>query len=524
MKNYFKLSFIGIVVMSLLNSAEVCSVSNGLSNGLCSKLHWFETRKVRDVIEITTERELRGFLNRLGPEIMNLEGEFTRTRMNQYLGEEVDWDLLIRKSRDIYFNEAYYKIISDWLVKTEDSILKRRLKILKLWFDFQRVSLSPEISKLEKQLIEESQDVNIEAKFKKLVKLRNEKSQELGYRDWVDLKFQLNEIDEKWLQEIFAQLKKATDEPMQILADRETERFGEEKIQPWARHFWFWDIMEKYVDRIPLEVEEAGVWSMLNDMGIERNDLPIEVRQAEEFPFVAYSFCIRRGLNGENIIILNKKRLTSFQGTVAHEIGHSVSNSYALSDLSIELQGIEGVNSAYSEGMAEIFRFIVFNKEWLTKYTDLSPQEVKELSNALYWSWMYATRRRLARAEFEYEVYKNPEQDLNKVWEDIQRKYGRDRIEISLSWTVFLSYLVPSEVSIYFQNYILGDLVAAQVMARLEQRYATFFDNSKIGPFFIEKLYSPGISRPWREIIKGATGKDLDVEAFIKEVIRNLIP
>lgn len=513
-------------------------------------------------------------LNEIALKVIDLKARLNQINMRSYLGEDVTEErkALNEEARKLFLNEDYYRFISEGFENAPNEFEKRRFKFLKLYFDFMRMSISPEIEKLQneimqkrKELIEYKKEVlpepeeptpeyyeeldklwkdfgkQVEPLMRELVKLRNQRARELGYEGWRNLKFKLSEIDEEEFERLFQELKSKIIDAVLVVVERAKREIGWDKIYS-AHQLPEFKLIKSYTDRTPEGEILSSTFKTLESIGIDipmGGESPIEIIYSEDLPFVAYNFLMKPGKDGKSIIILNLKYfLGPYPDTPFHEIGHAIYD-YSIQDtLPPELQRWEGIYSAYSEAMAEILSLFMKDIEWLKEFffikesvdgeeviRPLNEEEAGELSRALkirmvvadmpYWMGNY---------EFEKEIYENPDQDFEELFTEIKKEYRREDYPIRFSWVQMIPFFASADESMYYQNYILRYIIAAQVHTALREKFGTVFGKKEIGKFLIERLYQFGMSRPWREVIREATGKDLDAGAFIDEFIRNLIP
>lgn len=125
---------------------------------------------------------------------------------------------------------------------------------------------------------------------------------------------------------------------------------------------------------------------------------------------------------------------------------------------------------------------------------------------------------------FERELYQNPDQDLNRVWWTLVKKYqllekpaGREDPDWSAK-----SHIATAPC--YYQNYLLGELFAAQIVETLERevlhasiREKSFWNNKGIGRLLKERLFLPGSSMSWKQLVPWVTGQELSEKSFVRQ-------
>ncbi len=71
---------------------------------------------------------------------------------------------------------------------------------------------------------------------------------------------------------------------------------------------------------------------------------------------------------------------------------------------------------------------------------------------------------------------------------------------------------------VYYQNYLLGELVASQLEATLRTRFGSVIGSPAVGEFLVGQVFAPGWSCRWDELIERATGAHLGVGPYAAEL------
>ena len=96
----------------------------------------------------------------------------------------------------------------------------------------------------------------------------------------------------------------------------------------------------------------------------------------------------------------------------------------------------------------------------------------------------------------------------------------RMRHSLALEPSIRLRRLHIALAPVYYQNYLLGELVASQLQAALVGRCGGIVDRPEAGDFLRRDVFAPGWSLRWDELISTATGAPLSVDAFAAELHR----
>ena len=123
---------------------------------------------------------------------------------------------------------------------------------------------------------------------------------------------------------------------------------------------------------------------------------------------------------------------------------------------------------------------------------------------------------------FEMKMYEHPDQNLNKLWYDLIKKY--QLIDFERDKPDWASKIHIATSPAYYHNYMLGELYASQINNYitkniLKQKNAKNLDygDKEIGNYLISKIFSPGTKYPWNELIKYSTGEELNLKYWVKE-------
>jgi peptidyl-dipeptidase A len=123
---------------------------------------------------------------------------------------------------------------------------------------------------------------------------------------------------------------------------------------------------------------------------------------------------------------------------------------------------------------------------------------------------------------FEKVLYENPDrEDLNALWWDlveeiqfIKRPLGRDEPD----WAAKIHVAIAP---VYYHNYVLGHLFAAQLRNHLEKHVVgdgPFFTSELAGRYLQEAVFGPGARDHWEYTILRATGEKLNPDYFVKSL------
>jgi peptidyl-dipeptidase A len=375
----------------------------------------------------------------------------------------------------------------------------------------------------------------------RLVKLRNQAAQKLGFDNFHTLSLTTGEQDVKELDQIFKELYELTNEPFaklkadldRILATKYDVPADE--LMPWHYHDPFFqespmvydlDLDTYYQDK---DVKEsatkfyAGI-ALPVDSILQNSDL--YEREGKN----PHAFCTDIDREGDVRILCNLKNNEYWMETILHELGHGLYDKYHDPHTPYLLR--KPAHIFTTEAIAMFFGRLSRNPVWMQQMLNLSDQQRAEIEKV---SDKYARLKQLIFArwamvmyEFEKQLYANPDQDLNSLWWKLVEKYqfvknppGRDEPD----WAAKIHFTIAP---CYYHNYMLGELFASQLHHHLvhevlgleSDRNVSYVGQKKVGTFLTENVFQPGAIYRWDGMIERATGEPLTAKYFVQQFVK----
>jgi peptidyl-dipeptidase A len=379
-------------------------------------------------------------------------------------------------------------------------------------------------------------------KLVEFAKIRNEAAQKLGYKNFWEMKIRLQEHDPREILSIFAKLEKQTDEPfkkMKAKMDRELAarfKIKPEDMMPWHYDDPFfqepspsdkidWDGF--YKDKSKEAIIElakkfyASIDLPIDDI-VDRSDLYEREGKQQH----AFCTCINRKENTR--VLVNVKPDAYWMDTVLHEMGHAIYCKYTDFNLPFDLR--DSAHIFTTEAVAMLFGALAKNPLWIITNTGADEKKVKEAEEAILEQrrreQLLFVRWSLVMLFFEKALYENPDQDLNTLWWDMVERFQALKRPQGRNTPDWASKIHFSISPVYYHNYQLGELFAAQLRNTLVKlakhqgpAYTLNYNGNKdFGNYFKEKIFKPGMTLPWPGFVKQATGEPLTAKYFAEEV------
>jgi peptidyl-dipeptidase A len=206
-----------------------------------------------------------------------------------------------------------------------------------------------------------------------------------------------------------------------------------------------------------------------------------------------------------------------------HEFGHAVYDKYINPALPYLLRTVAHTN--VTEAIALMMGSLVEDPDWLSTVASAPKANLdEEAREHLIWpegeDRLVFVRWALVMYHFEKALYKNPDrEDLNGLWWDLVEQHqlvNRPPRRNEPDWAAKVHLAVTP---VYYHNYVLGHLIAAQLRHHLERWVTTgkpFFACEVAGRYLLETVFGPGARDNWQDTVLRATGESLTPEYFME--------
>jgi peptidyl-dipeptidase A len=365
---------------------------------------------------------------------------------------------------------------------------------------------------------------------RELARLRNEGARSLGYPDWFALSIATSEMDEVRLLETLQAAEQATTEPFArwkaALDDRLARRFGctVSELRPWhyADPFFQEVPPEGAVDLDPLfRGEDVVALAGRTFDGLDMDVAGI-LGRSDLFPRPGkcqHAFCIDLDRAGDVRILANVKDNHDSMDTLLHELGHGV---YDLGFGESLDWLFRSTHLVATEASALLFGALAGERDWLERVLGVGARDAEALEARLHAAratrLLVFTRWVLVMTGFERRLYADPDADLDAVWWELVARHqlvtppeGRRAPD----WAAKVHIAVAP---VYYHTYLYGAIVAAQIRDALTASAGGVVDRPEAGKLLGERLFEPGSSVRWDQLVERVSGSPLSVEALSVEI------
>ena len=454
-------------------------------------------------------------------------------------------DSILKRELDLYFNSMIkYQVDSVKLEKRirAETALEQKFSTFRAEVDGRKLSdneiediliNSNDSKRLEKTwLASKNIGQSVADDIIALVKLRNEIARDLGYSNFHEMSLLTSDQDPKDILQVFDELDSLTGNTFIKLKDdmdnylSKKLKIKKEDLMPWHYQNRFFQEAPKIYE-VDLDSYYKGkdivaiVEKYYHGIGLDVDDIIKNSDLYEKEGKNQHAYCTSVDRAGDIRVLANIRDNYQWAGILLHELGHGVYDKYIDSSLPFSLR--EPAQAFTTEAIANFFGMLASNAKWMRKNLELSNEEAEKIvidvKNYITLEKIVFSRWSQVLFRFEKSMYENPEQDLNKLWWDLVEKYqllkrpeGRDKPD----WASKIHIAI---YPCYYHNYLLGDLLAAQLNGYLENniifhKNPCYTGHTEAGDYLKEKVFKPGSRYYWNDMIKRATGEKLTAKYY----------
>jgi peptidyl-dipeptidase A len=368
------------------------------------------------------------------------------------------------------------------------------------------------------------------------VAIRNREARRLGYDNFYSMSLRLQELDEDSLFTLLEQVSsdlEPTFLPRKERFDGElARRYGvaPSELRPW--HYsdpFFQEAPSAGDDRLDKlfvggHLEEK-LTQFFDAIGLDIHTLLPHADLYEKPGKNQHAYCLSVGRGtGDVRVSCNLRPDAKWMATLLHEFGHAVYDNEIDSALPFFLKTVSHIMT--TEAVAELMGRFVTNGAWLARWAGVPSDRAAEIADAardtqqtqmlVFTQWVQVI------THFERELYRNPEQDLDALWWDLVARYQRLTPPDNAPPSAWASKIHLSTSPVYYHNYLMGEMIASQILHTLRTRVVAgdeeLVGSPEVGAWLIDNVFRPGARYAWNDLVARATGEPLNPEYFVREM------
>lgn len=369
-----------------------------------------------------------------------------------------------------------------------------------------------------------------------LVRIRNREARKLGYSDYYTMMFELQELDLQTVFSLFDKLEKLSETAFTAMKGeldvvlKKQYGVAEPGSAPWLYSDPFFQEYPaagggEKLDAIFKDSDIEGLTrAHYASIGLDIDDLLASADLYEKEGKSQHAFCLDVDHEGDVRVLCNVKKNERWMSTMLHEFGHAVYDKFTDHSLPFLLRTPAHILT--TEAIAMLNGRMSKDPEWLVRIGGLSQEEADNVSaaawNVLRSEMLIFLRWAITLVRFEREMYRDPEQNLNRLWWEYVERFQKVTPPPNRDLPDWAAKSHLSTSPAYYQNYVLGELMASQVLRFIHRevvRKPSYVGNPAVGKYLVEKIFKPGSRYEWNEMLAQATGEPLNPEHFIQQFV-----
>jgi len=380
----------------------------------------------------------------------------------------------------------------------------------------------------------------VSADIIELIKVRNQIAQQLGFKNYHAMSLELSEQNPEEISSLFDELDNLTRDAFAGLKNEIDAHLSKrlnikkEELMPWHyQNRFFQEAPAIYSVDLDKYYKEQNIEKLTADdypsMGLDITDMLANSDLYEKPGKNQHAFCIDIDNAGDVRILCNIKPNYNWTNTMLHEFGHGVYDKYIDKTLPYSLRN--PAHTFTTEAIAMIFGRMGANPQWMQDMNLIDEAEKNRIAEDTYrvlrLEQLTFSRWAQVMYRFEKSMYENPDQDLNILWWDLVEKYQMIKRPAGRNEPDWASKIHIATSPCYYHNYLLGELLASQlnhyitanIVKSDDFRYQSFFGNKEAGNYLTEKVFMPGASLYWNDMIEKATGEKLTARYYADQFV-----
>lgn len=507
----------------------------------------FELEKL-EISGVTTPAALAAFLDQLEAQLEQVQRLSGQWMFEKYTaGATHDMNQVDRLREQLLRNPDYVALVQRWLGQEVDPVLGARLRAWNRLMLTAHVVSHPDIYSLknaitdrviafkpvvggnpvdlstQRYILRKESDRSkrqeaweataplselVTAETVELFRRRNRLAREAGYTAYTDLALGAEGLTKQGVLDLLDELEQLSAPAYSRLLGEGADRLGLEAIEPWDLAYLTDQQGSLPEDRFPRDAIIPRLHEFLRQMGLEPDRLPIAIHYVD-IPFGGLCMSIAR----EDVrILMNPRDGVTYYGTMWHEYGHALHAALCTQDSFI----LRRDPSVFCEGMAQTLGYFTQDPQWLQEASGLPAADVEAYLQVRKASRLMGYRGLSAQVAFEYAAYDNPEQDLDDLRARTEQRYLGVAYNRTPRWA---GSAFPSGYPIYYQNYILADVIASHTHKQLRAQFGSVTANPAVMAHLREQYWAPGALVDWTEKIERCTGQKLSSAALVAELV-----
>lgn len=345
-----------------------------------------------------------------------------------------------------------------------------------------------------------------------LVKERNRLARRAHYDHYYEYEINVMALTTDRVLNLLDMLNLATRDAYLDIYLARKDRLGVDKLEIWDLFYDpDWPAMGSSYSKDELL---PALFKTFDNMGFQTDKLGITFDLEPRERKLQNGLCVSVSVPNDIRVLASIGGGRGSYSTVFHEYGHALHFAHIDQD---HYMLRDRTDRIICESMATFCENVISQPQWLIKYENVPEENIPHLINKLNEHKIIGLRLMLAYVYFEIELYQTNAEDPDKLfWDIMERIIFCGRQEGSGSWASVYHF---TAAPVYCQNYIMGDLIAAQTIHHMRALNGSIIDNPATAEYLIDKYFRFGALYNWFDLVEMATGEKLNAKYYLKTIL-----
>ncbi len=369
-------------------------------------------------------------------------------------------------------------------------------------------------------------------RVRELARLRNRQAHHLGYPTFHELALAAAELEPSGLMGLLGELERRSTDAYSAIK----QSLDGELRRPFGDDLWPWHYPERFLQHLPPDEDAAALdrhFPVQRIEAIAREyfaglGLPIDTlwEASDMLPRESknqHAFSLPVDVPTDVRVLCNLVLGTRWMSTTLHEFGHALYDRHVAPDLPLLMRG--AAHSLITEGVAMFFGRLVYEPRWLEAVAGVPAGVARASAETLRTNQILFLRWAMVVVHFERALYRDPDGDLDAVWWGLVERFQQLRRPPGHRAADWAAKIHVACYPVYYQNYVLGELVASQLHGALADRLDSRDDpagallaGDSVGDFFRE-LFALGARHQWEDTLQRITGSRLTPGPYLQRFV-----
>ncbi|MCK6259447.1 M2 family metallopeptidase [Fictibacillus sp. KIGAM418] len=368
----------------------------------------------------------------------------------------------------------------------------------------------------------------IEGDLLELVSMRNKIAQEKGFSHFYELKLKSQELELDDLTNVIHKLREHLDEDFTLIKSQiDNELKDKFNLQndpmPWHyNHPFFQETHVNFMSDKSLTKAKVikALQGWFSDKGLDIQGIVNRSKISNHPHNSTANYCLNIDREEDIRISSCFQQNQKSVALLLHELGHALYEFNISPDVPFILRKTS--QPFINEAVALYFERLAYKKSWFTTTIGQTTSLIPFIQSKQYFiNTLLKLYEAISVTTFEYELYANPSQNLNKLWWDIVEDTQRLKRPDNWDHAYWANKTQLTTLPVHSSHSLFGEVLSSQFHVLLHRTFGDSTNDESLR-YLKENIFSKGNSVYWKRLLFDAFKSDIMPEYLIHEIQNNI--